>query len=67
MDQKKAGMEFTKNVNDIQRDQHVTDNTNAVTGEKTGNYVKIQGDKTDLEGTAKHASVNPKLKVLMIW
>jgi hypothetical protein len=67
IDEKKAGMQFTKDVNDIQRDQYTTDKTNAATHQRTGYFVRIQGDKKGLNEKARHRAVVPKLKVIMIW
>lgn len=66
IDEKEAGIQFTKNVNDIQRDQYATDETNAETRQQTGYLVTIQGDKKHLDDKAKHGTVRPKIKVIMI-
>ncbi len=59
-----AGMEFTKNVNDIQRDQYVTDKTSGIKNQPTGYLTNIQGEKTNLSGNAVHKTVKPRLKVI---
>jgi hypothetical protein len=66
IDEKKAEMKFTKNVNDIQRDQYQSDKTKLMPNTKPGYFVRIQGDKTGLAQKKTHKTVFPKLKVLMI-
>ncbi len=66
IDEKKEGIKFTKNVNDIQRDQYNSDKTSSGRKKRTGYYVRIQGDKKGLNEKARHMTVMPKLKVTMI-
>jgi hypothetical protein len=66
IDEEKAGMKFTKNVNDCQRDQYKSDKTKPVTNKKRGYFVRIQGDKTGLAQKDTYKTVFPKLKVTII-
>lgn len=63
IDEKNAVMMFKKNVNGIQRDQYQSDECKRKSGEKSGYHVRIQGDKSDLEGKQKCKSVCPNLRV----
>ena len=56
-------------VNCFQRDQYETDGTTAMTDEKNGPLVRIQGDKSHLEGAALKGALWPIVKVMRtnIW
>lgn len=64
IDKNEPALEFTRNVHDIQRDQYMTDSTET-NGKRNGNYVQLQGEKQDLQGHKKQASVKPHVKVIL--
>ena len=67
IDYEEAGMTFKINVNDTQRDQYRTDKCKLGTREKTGCFVRVQGDKSGMNEKAIHGSVLPKIKVIIIF